>query len=111
MVSPNDTIALPVRLSVPFPLDIVLACHPEGVHHDHGRDTLVFSCLLDQKVTTDRLDAHLQLAGMEQIDVQTGIRLFGVLTGSLSGRKRSGDDTAWHTAEERILYRRATELE
>ncbi len=111
MVNPNENLELPVRLSVPFPLDVVLSCHPDGMHREHGRDTLVFSCLLDQKVITDHLDARVQLAGVEQIDVQTGIRLFGVLAGSLSGRKRLNEESAWHSAEERLLYRRATEFE
>ncbi len=111
VISPNDTLALPVRLSVPFPLDIVLPCHPDGMHREHGRDTLVFSCLLDQKIHTDRLDAQLWLAGVEQIDVQTGIRLFSVLTGRLNGRKRLSDNAAWHTANEELLYRRVTEFE
>ncbi len=111
VISPNDTLALPVRLAVPFPLDIVMACRPEGMHREHGRDTLVFSCLLDQKIRTDRLDAQVWMAGVEEIDVQTGIRLFSVLTGRLNGRKRLSDNAAWHAANEQILYRRETEFE
>lgn len=111
LVSPNDTLPLSVRLSVPFPLDIVLACRPDGGHQEHGRDTLVFSCTLDQAIRTDRLDAKLRLAGVEEIDVRTGVRVSSVLSGHLSGRQRAGHDSAWQSANERLLYRRETEFE
>ncbi len=111
VVSPNDTLALPVRLSLPFPLDVVLSCRPDGGHRDHGRDTLVLSCTLDQQLRTEHLDAQLQLAGVEEIDVQTGVRLSSALSGRLSGRKRLGGDAAWQSANDRLLYRRETEFE
>ena len=110
MISPKDSLSLPFRLSVPFPLDVVLACRADGMHRDHGRDTLVFSCTLDQEVHTDHLEAQVRLAGVEEIDVQTGIRLSSVLTGDLSGRKRFSD-AAWHPVDERLLYQRETEFQ
>lgn len=94
LITPNDTLTLPVRLSIPFPLDIVMSCRPDGERRDHGRDTLVLSCTLDQMVHTDLLDVQVQLAGVEEIDIQTGVRLFSLLTGHLRGRSRLGDDAA-----------------
>lgn len=112
LINPNDTVSLPVRLSLPFPVDIELSCRPDGGHHDHGRDTLVLSCTLDQKVRTTRLDAQVRLAGVEEIDVQTGIRLSSVLAGRLSGRIRLSDrDETWRSADDRLLYRRETDFE
>jgi hypothetical protein len=111
VVNPNDTLALPVRLSVPFPVDVVLSCRPDGMHRDHGRDTLVFSCTLDQRISTAQLDAQVQLAGVEEIDVQSGIRLSSVLTGHMSGRKRVDGDAGWQSANDRLLYQRQTEFE
>ena len=111
VVSPNDTLAIPVRLSLPFPLDVVLSCRPDGGHRNHGRDTLLFSCTLDQQFHTTHLDAQLQLAGVEEIDVETGVRISSVLSGRLSGRKRPGDGAAWQPANERLLYSRDTEFE
>jgi hypothetical protein len=111
LISPNDTLDLPVRLSMPFPIDIVMSCRPDGEHRDHGRDTLVLSCTSDQQVHTGRLDAQVQLAGVEEIDIQTGVRLSSVLTGHLHGRSRLADNAAWHLANNQVLYRREMEFE
>jgi hypothetical protein len=111
LISPNDTLALPVRLSLPFPLDVVMACRPDGGHQEHGRETLVFSCTLDQTVRTDHVDGQVRLEGVEEIDVQTGIRLSGVLSGHLTGRVRAGDGGAWQAANDRLLYRQDTEYQ
>jgi hypothetical protein len=111
LISPNETLELPVQLLIPFPLETVLSCRPDGGHRDHGRDTLVFSCRSNQKVHTDRLDAQVQLAGVEQIDIQSGVRLSSVLAGHLSGRSRSGDNAAWLSANNGLLYRREMEFE
>jgi len=111
LISPNEILAVPVRLSLPFSLDIVMSCRPDGEHRDHGRDTLVLSCTLDQKVHTDHLDGQVQLAGVEEIDIQTGVRLSSVLTGHLRGRSRLGDNAVWHSADNGLLYRREMEFE
>jgi hypothetical protein len=111
MINPNETLALPLHLAVPFPLDVVMSCRPDGERRDRGRDTLLLSCTMDRKVYTDRIDAQLQLAGVEEIDVQTGVRLSSDLTGTLSGRKRRNADTGWHVADEQVEYRRETEFE
>jgi hypothetical protein len=111
LVNPNDTLALPVQLLIPFPLDAVLSCRPDGGHRDHGRDTLVFSCTSNQEIRTDRIDAQVRLEGVEEIDVQTGICLASVLAGHLSGRKRLSDKAAWQSADDRLLYRRDTEFQ
>jgi hypothetical protein len=111
MIKPNDTLALPLHLAVPFPLDVVMSCRPDGQRRDRGRDTLLLSCTMDQKVFTDRLDAQLRLAGVEEIDVQSGVRLSSELTGRLIGRKRRNADTGWHAADEQVEYRRETAFE
>jgi hypothetical protein len=111
VISPNETLSLPVRLSLPFPLDVVLSCRPDGQHRDRGRNTLVLSCTLDSKVRTDHLDAQVRLAGVEEIDLLTGIRLSSTLTGSLSGRRRLKSGAAWGLADDQLLYRRETEFE
>jgi hypothetical protein len=111
LISPNETLELPVQLLIPFPLDTVLSCRPDGGHRDHGRDTLVFSCTSNQNVHTDRLDGQVRLDGVEEIDIQTGIRIASVLTGHLSGPMRLSDKAVWQSADDRLLYRRETELE
>lgn len=111
LIRPEDTLALPVRLSMPFPVDSILTCHPDRGRRDRGRDTLVFACTLDEAVHTDHLDARVRLAGVEEIDVQTGIRLSSVLSGNLDGRKRASDHGVWEAANENLLYRRETEFE
>jgi hypothetical protein len=88
-----------------------MSCRPDGEHRDHRRDTLVLSCTLDQQIHTERLDEQVQLTGVEEIDIQTGVRLSSVLTGHLRGRSRLGDDAAWHLANNRLLYRREMEFE
>jgi hypothetical protein len=111
LVSPAETLTLPIRLSVPFPLDVVLSCRPDGEHRDHGRQTLVLSCTLDQNIHTSHLEARVQLAGVEEIDVQTGIRLSSLLTGRLNGRTQEADEATWQSTSDRLLYRRDTEFE
>lgn len=111
LISPNETLTLPIRLSMPFPLDATLTCHPDGGHRDRGRETLVLSCRLDQVVHNDHLDAQVRLAGVEEIDLKTGIRLSSVLSGNLIGRERVSGDGAWQAANDQLLYRRETEFE
>jgi hypothetical protein len=111
LIGPHDTLALPVRLSIPFPLDSTLSCHPDGGHRDRGRDTLVLSCTTDQTIRTDRVDAQVRLAGVEEIDIETGVRLSSLLAGHLIGRIRPDDNAAWRSANDRVLYRRDTEFE
>jgi hypothetical protein len=111
LINPNETMSLPIRLSLPFPLDVMLSCRPDGEHRDRGRDTLVFSCTLDQNIQTGQIVARVQLAGVEEIDVETGLRLTSLLTGRLNGRERQVDGAAWQSANDRLLYRRDTEFE
>lgn len=111
VIHPTDVLALPVRLLLPFPVDVSLSCRPDGGHVDRGRDTLVFTCTADQQVRSAQVDARIRLTGIEEIDVQTGIRLSSVLTGRLSGQTRLHPDAAWRSANDRLLYRRATDFE
>jgi hypothetical protein len=92
-------------------MDGILSCHADGQRLDRGRQTLVFACVLDEHARTDRLDAQLHLAGVEEIDVPTGIRLTGVLTGWLKGRERFNDRARWQPADDHIWYHREIELE
>lgn len=111
MVNPRDNMSLPVRLRLPFPVDASLSCRPDGLHRDRDREMLVMSCTLDEKIRTDHLDAQVQLAGVEVIDVQTGVRLSSALAGQLSGRARLAGNGNWQAADERLLYRRETEFQ
>jgi hypothetical protein len=111
IVAPNETLLLPIRLHVPSTIDGILSCHLDGQRLDRGRQTLVFSCVLDEHARTDRLDAQLHLAGVEEIDVPTGIRLTSVLSGWLKGRERFNDQAHWQPADDHIRYHRETELE
>jgi hypothetical protein len=111
VIDRTEILALPVRLSLPFPLDIALSCRPDGGHQDRGRNTLVLTRSLDQEIHSDHVDAQIRLNGVEEIDVETGVRLSSVLTGRLSGRTRPNDDAAWHSADEELLYRRETDFE
>jgi hypothetical protein len=111
IVEPNGTLLLPVHLDVPSLIEGTLSCHPDGQGVDRGRQILVFSCALDNHVLTDRLDARLHVAGVEEIDVLTGVRLTSVLTGWLTGRQRFNERARWQAADDRIWYHRETELE
>jgi hypothetical protein len=104
MIAPGESMMLPVRLSVPFPVDLVLACRPDGQRRDRGRDRLVLSCVADQTVVTDRLDVRVVLAGVEEIDVKTGVRVSSLLTGHMV-RAGRGASTV------HLVYSRETEFE
>jgi hypothetical protein len=111
LVASNETLVLPFHLDIPSTIEVDLSCHLDGQHLDRGRQTLVFSCAVDDYARTDRLDAHLHLSGVEEIDVATGVRLTGVLSGWLTGRQRSVDQARWQPVDDKIWYRRETELE
>ncbi len=110
LIGPGQTLAVPVRLELPFPLDVTLSCRPDGGHRDHERDTLVFSCTADEGVRTERVDLRGRLAGVEEVDVQTGVRLNGVLSGELSRRMRPSVAAAWQATNEHIHYTRTMEI-
>jgi hypothetical protein len=98
VIDPNATLRLPIFLAVPSPLQGTLQCRPDGGSVDRGRETLIFSCTLDERVHTDRLDARVQLAGVEEVDVLSGVRLSGSFAGSVSGRERISPAGSGHEA-------------
>jgi hypothetical protein len=53
----------------------------------------------------------MQFTDVEEIDIQTDVRLSSLLTGHLSGRSRSGDNAAWLSANNELVYRREMEFE
>lgn len=110
-IDPGEALSLPVRLEMPFPVDVSLSCRPDGGHRDHGRDTLVLSCGMNREIRTDRLDGRLVLNGVEEIDVRTGVRLESDLTGHLSGQMRADNDGVWRSASDRVEYVRTMEFE
>jgi hypothetical protein len=111
IITPNGTLVLPIHLDIPSIIEGTLLCHLDGQRLDRGRQALVFSCELDKHVLTDRLDAQLHLAGVEEIDVLTGVRLTSVLTGWLRGRQRFNEQARWQVADDHLWYHRETELE
>jgi len=111
MINPNQSLLLPIRLRVPFPVDGVLACHPNGEAIDHGRKVLVFDCTLDQDATTDRLRARIHLSGEQQVDIATGVRLSGEMSGWMNGRTRPNDRSPWQPANENVSYTKETEFD
>jgi hypothetical protein len=111
VVMPHETLLLPFHLDIPSMTEATLSCHPDGPRLDRGRQGLVFSCAVDQHLRTDRLDARLHLDGKEEIDISTGVRLAGVLSGWLTGRQRFNDLDRWQPVDDHIRYRRMTEFE
>ena len=43
-ILPDETLDLPVRLSLPSPVDVKLSCRPDGQARMHERETFVLSC-------------------------------------------------------------------
>jgi hypothetical protein len=111
LIEPNGLLWLPIRLHLPFRVDGALSCHPEGESVDHGRRVLVLNCTLDQAAKTDHLEAKIHLTGEQQVDIATGVRLSGEITGWLDGRSRLNDQSAWQPAEGAVWYTKETEFE
>jgi hypothetical protein len=111
IIDPNGTLRLPVRLDMQFPLEATLTCRPDGGGVDHGRETLVFSCSLDEQVGVDRLTARVQLAGVEEIDVLSGVRLSSLLVGSVTGHDRANGQAQGRPVDYHVWQRRTTEFE
>jgi hypothetical protein len=111
LIAPNQSLRLPIRLYMPFPIDGALSCRPSGETADHGRRVLVFSCTLDQEAKTDHLQAQIHLTGEQQVDIATGVRLSGEMTGWLNGRARPNDRSPWEPAQENVWYSKETEFE
>lgn len=110
LIQPNESIRLPIRLRMPFPVDGVLSCHPRGETTDHGRKVLVLDCTLDQEVSTGHLQAQIHLTGEQQVDIATGVRLSGEMTGWLNGQERPNDESPWEPAHDDVLYSKVTEF-
>jgi len=111
LINPSENMTLPIQLSVPFPVNGALSCHPDGKARNHGRETVVLFCTLDQNVRTDHLDVRVRLTGVEEIDVPTGVCLTSLLTGDLRGRIRLHDNAAWQSANDKLVYHRETDFE
>jgi len=111
LIGPNESLRLPIRLRMPFPVDGALSCHPAGETADHGRKILVLDCILDQEARTEHLQAKIHLTGEQQVDIATGVRLSGEMTGWLNGRVRLNDRSPWQPAEEQVRYSKETEFE
>ena len=111
LIEPNESLRLPIRLRMPFPVDGVLSCHPSGETADHGRKILVLDCTLDQEVSTGRLQAQIHLTGEQQVDITTGVRLSGELTGWLNGKQRPDDQSPWQPAHDDVWYSKVTEFQ
>lgn len=111
LVAPNQSLWLPLRLHMPFPVDAVMSCQPRGETVDHGRKVLVFDCTLDQEASTSVLQAKIHLTGEQQVDVVTGVRLSGEMTGWLNGRARRNEQAPWQPVRDDLSYSKATEFE
>lgn len=111
LIEPNKSLRLPIRLNMPFPVDGALSCRPAGETADHGRRVLVLECALDQDARTDHLQAKIHLTGEQQVDIATGVRLSGELTGWLNGRERPNDQSPWQPAQDDIWYSKETQFE
>jgi hypothetical protein len=88
-----------------------VSCSPDGEAVDRGRETLAFACTLDEAIQTDCLSARLRLAGVEEIDVLSGVRLSGALVGSLTGQERFSAHAGWRSVDYHIWYGRTTDFE
>ncbi len=111
VIDPDATLRLPIRLQTEFPIEGMLSCRPDGGNVDHGRETLVFTCTLDDTVHTRHLDARVELAGVEEIDVLTGVRLASALAGSMTGHERSNPQARWQPIDDHVWFRRTTEFQ
>jgi hypothetical protein len=111
IIDPKGTLLLPIILYVPSPVEGTLQCQPDGGGVDRGRETLVFSCVLDEQVHTDRVDATVRLAGMEEVDVLTGVRLSGSFAGSLIGYERFGAQMSGRQVDDHVWYERIMQFE
>jgi hypothetical protein len=111
LIEPNASLRLPIRLRLPFPVDGALACQPRGETVDHGRRVLVLDCTFDQEARTDHLQAKIHLTGEQQVDIATGVRLSGRMTGWLNGQARPNDQSPWQPADGAIWYSKETEFE
>ncbi len=111
VIEPHESLLLPINLRVPSSVDGTLRCKPTGGAVVHGRETLVFTCTLDQQVHNDRLDARVQLAGVEEVDVLTGVRLSSSFSGYLSGYERSNTRSRMRRVDDHLRYERTTEFE
>lgn len=111
LIGPNASLWLPIRLRLPFPVDSAMSCHPEAETADRGRKILVLDCALDQEAKTEHLQAKIYLTGEQQVDIATGVRLSGDMTGWLNGQVRLNDQSPWQPAKEDVRYSKETEFE
>lgn len=111
MIRSGQTVGFTVRFSLPTPVDVRLSCRPDGGGRIDGRDTLVFSCTGSATVHTDDFTGQLQVSGVEELDVRTGVRLASELSGRLDGDSLSPDGHHREAESDRLLYNLDTEFE
>jgi hypothetical protein len=103
-ILPDETLNLPVRLSLPSPVDVKLSCRPDGQGRIGGRETFALSCTGGRSVHTDNFVGQLRLTGVEEFDVQSGVRLASRLSGGLEGEKLFNPGSHWRFDNYRVSY-------
>jgi hypothetical protein len=111
LIDPNESLAVPILLRLPFPVDGVMSCRPSGETAYHGRKVLALACTLDQEASTQSLQGMIHLTGEQYVDIATGVRLSGEMTGWLRGQVRLNYRSPWQPADERVWYSKETEFE
>jgi hypothetical protein len=111
LIQSGQTVDVTVRFSLPAPVDVTLSCRPDGGGRMNGRDTLVFSCTGSEAVRNEDFVGQLRVAGVEELDIRSGVRLASQLSGRLDGENLSADGSHRQAASNRLLYSLDTEFE
>ena len=110
MIDPDQILLLPVLLSLPSPVEVELSCRPDGEGRLHERDTRIVACMGSQDLHVENFVGQLRLAGVEEIDIQSGVRVASRLSGRLNGEKLSSKNN-WQFNNYRLFYSLDTDFE
>jgi hypothetical protein len=110
MINPDQTLLLPIFLSLPSPVELELSCRPDGKGRRDGRDTLILACTGNRDLHVDDFIGELKLAGVQEIDIQSGVRVASKLSGRLDGEKLS-DNNYWQSGNYRLFYSLDTDFD
>jgi hypothetical protein len=111
MIAANRQLDLTIRLDLPAPVDVAVSCHPDGGGEMHGRDTVVLSCTGSRQLHTDTFEGKLNMEGVEEIDVRSGVILASRFSGHMNGERQMSGLATGKYGDVQLLYGLDTEFE
>jgi hypothetical protein len=111
MIAAHQKLDLLVRLNFPDPVDVPVTCDPDGGGQMHGRATVILSCSGGREIQMAEFVGRLRMAGVEEIDVRSGVVLSSRYSGRMNGEREVSGLVGGRHGDMQLLYSLETEFE